>query len=343
MQYFNELTNAKRLNINKILSFPCRISIKEDGSAFQVMYDKEHNKLIFGKRSYSPLKVVKFLEETDLLNYSYYYAYIHLKKYEDIIKKYDILNFEIINNNDGHIINYEQNEISIILLSVYKNGIAINSKELQIISKQLHIDNIKYIECGYFPEILKNYVLNDKKDDDFLFDIIIKLYNIKKTNIEGFVLEFNDNGKYRYYKIQNPLFHYSLIEHLNSEHKNKEIDLEYLYTLIINNFIENNNINSTDTKIEKLFKVWEVSKNIINNKIDLSCNVIQNLNINLIFLQLNYEVLYKKYILANEKERLLFNFIFLGFLNKRTKNTLWCSIEYQKNVLNTFLEKYLLL
>ena len=119
MQYIEDLLNAKRIDIRAVLSLPCKVTIKEDGSALQVKYDD--NMLLFGKRSWDPSKLTKPLTEIDrFLSGSYDNAYNHLTKYVDVIKQYDIINFELISAKEQHIIKFDgDKDYTIILLSAY--------------------------------------------------------------------------------------------------------------------------------------------------------------------------------------------------------------------------------
>lgn len=37
----------------------------------------------------------------------------------------------------------------------------------------------------------------------------------------------------------------------------------------------------------------------------------------------------------------ILKFLFLVFRNKRVKTPLWCSLDYQLNIVNTFIENYI--
>ena len=187
MQYIEDLLNAKRIDIRAVLSSPCKVTIKEDGSALQVKYDD--NMLLFGKRSWDPSKLTKPLTEIDrFLSGSYDNAYNHLTKYANVIKQYDIINFELISAKEQHIIKFDSDkDYKIILLSAWQNGNAITDYEtLVTLADALNVDHVQQLDINKLSEELIEDLL--KKVDE-PFELFKKYYYIN-DNIEGLVINF---------------------------------------------------------------------------------------------------------------------------------------------------------
>lgn len=347
MQYIQDLLQAKRLNILEILSSPCRISIKEDGCAFQVSYDKNNKVLLFGKRSNNNQRIEKYITEIDLLtNPTYYYAYNHLKKYISIIREYDILNFELLSVYDKHIISYNSDQdIKIVLLSGYKNDIPITYSDIIKLSKKLHINHIEYLELNRLSDNIIRNILQCADHNSKIFNIFAKEYLKNDNEIEGFVVEFYTPKKTRIYKIQNPLFVESLKSHLSIEKDEKiNMNAELVYQYIIDAFMQYSNINLDNyTKFQKLYYVWNFVciQNVFDKEmLNIVKKITQLKKIQICddFFKNNYQDLYKTYINTTTDNQLIFKFILLGFQNRRVKNPLWCTLSFQNNVLNVFLD-----
>lgn len=339
MQYIEELLNAKRIDIRAVLSSPCKVTIKEDGSALQVKYDD--NMLLFGKRSWDPSKLTKPLTEIDrFLNGSYDNAYNHLTKYVDVIKQYDIINFELISAKEQHIIKFNgDKDYKIILLSAWQNGNAITDYEtLVTLSDALNVDHVQQLDINKLSEELIEDLL--KKVDE-PFELFKKYYYIN-DNIEGLVINFFTEEKIRTYKIQNPTFKKQLAEHLNEEKDLKNnIDCTYAYEHIMHIYEEYRN-HKTVNKLDLLLDIWKtnipyVTPQLLNNIKKIS--QIREKDISGILFAKNYSEYYKFYINNSQEIRELLVFIILAFQNIRIKQSLWCDMTFQTEKVNVFLNK----
>ena len=339
MQYIEELLNAKRLDIKAILSSDCKVTIKEDGSALQVKYD--NNMLLFGKRSWDPSKLTKPLTEIDrFLSGSYDNAYNHLTKYIDIIKQYDIINFELISAKEQHIIKFDgDKDYKIILLSAWQKGEAITDYEtLVTLADALNVDHVLQLDINKLSEELIEDLL--KKVDE-PFELFKKYYYIN-DNIEGLVINFFTEEKTRTYKIQNPTFKKQLAEHLNEEKDLKNnIDCTYAYEHIMHIYEEYGNHKAVN-KLDLLLDIWRanipyVTPQLLNNIKKIS--QISEKDISGILFAKNYPEYYKLYINNSQEIRELLVFIILAFQNIRIKQSLWCDMTFQTERVNAFLNK----
>lgn len=255
MQYIQEILNAKRLNKEKILEGPVSISVKYDGTALQ--YSKQD----FYKRPYKPSEVLqnRKISDFDLALNEYYNAPIRHLMNKDIFEKcdeYDVVNFEIINNDLGHTIDYSGKNFKngLILLSAYKNGKEVSHRELARLARKLDVSLLEEIVEGQTLESIgiTYQMLDDNKDDiRSLFEIFKKrLSNITNIdnidNIEGFVVTVYDEdaNKTRKYKVINPLFKQEF-------EKNREKDIESKSGVSFNNLFDTFNVLLTTMP-----KVW---------------------------------------------------------------------------------------
>jgi hypothetical protein len=339
MQYIEDLLNAKRIDIRAVLSSPCKVTIKEDGSALQVKYDD--NMLLFGKRSWDPSKLTKPLTEIDrFLSGSYDNTYNHLTKYADVIKQYDIINFELISIKEQHIIKFDgDKDYKIILLSAWQNGNAITDYEtLVTLADALNVDHVQQLDINKLSEELIKDLL-EKADEPF--ELFKKYYYIN-DNIEGLVINFFTEEKIRTYKIQNPTFKKQLAEHLNEEKDLKNnIDCTYAYEHIMHIYEEYGNHKAVN-KLDLLLDIWKTNipyatQQLLNNIKKIS--QIREKDISGILFAKNYPEYYKLYINNSQEIRELLVFIILAFQNIRIKQSLWCDMTFQTERVNVFLNK----
>ena len=352
MEHLKEFLNKKRLNILDTLKLHCEITEKIDGSAFQSFND--NNVLIFGKRGENPFKK-SFNELTDidlLTNKMYYDVYNYLNKYKHILTSYKILNFEIFSNEpilNNHIINYEnQFENNIILLSgLSLNNEVLSLEELKVIAQELKVSDVNILWSGQLTNDMIKNIINYKDNDSFLWNYMLDITHLDpKKFVEGVVLTFKDkdNNVKRILKVQNPEFHFKIMSHLYNENKNRvEINLEKYFNFIIENTIFNNN-DKDESVAKKLLKLYlsfeyankdltDIEKNLEN------VDILKNLKINTLLANKIYGMFPDniEYITYP----CLLNFILFGFMHKRKRYPLWCSKEYQDNILNPFIDKML--
>ena len=347
MQHLKELLNGsgKRINYKNILSSNISITEKIDGNAFQIYNDNGH--IVYGKRGENPYKpVANKISDFDLLmNPLYYRIYNYLNQYLDILYQYSILNFEIFDiNKNNHIIKYHgQYKNDIVLLSgLSLDGCILTNNELQNIAETLNISNIKILWSGNLNFNQIDTIFNYRNDDLKLWTYFKNELNLDiNENTEGIVLSVgNDNLNKRTYKIQNPIFQKKILEHLLNEKQEKEnINLEEYYDLIINHA---DVFDKKLTHIENLLKLYLSLEHATNDFTDIenklkNVEILKNTEINMLLANKIYDLfpINKDYIAYPA----LLNFILYAFRSKRKQFPLWCSKEYQLNIVNPFLEK----
>ena len=251
MEYLKDLYINKKEDFYKLLSDKVKVSLKLDGTSFQVYYNDETDKIEYHKISKDPKKIGPIIDNLSrLFIKSYNTAIDIINSHKDKISDYKILKFETFDDY-------------IVLLSVVDkdNKIINNSKELEKISKELGCDYIPIIFDGQFSidqQETISMIMKDSDSGDFR-KIIKSLFeenenNIYKKyidNIEGIVLDFYDKGKY---KIIDPksISAYKDKLNLKKETKDKFKDITDEVIKIIVNWMENNSEKIGSTKWDSL-------------------------------------------------------------------------------------------
>ena len=353
MQHLYQFLQSKRLPVKEILSCNCQITEKIDGSAFQ--YYKHQNKVMYGKRPNAPYIPSKnIIDEFDLImNNMYNNAYNIIHKNEDKIPSdIEILNFEIFDRNkDNHIIKYNgEYKNDIVLLSGYDMfGCVLPECRLKEISELLDISCINLLYDDYFDEAYILSLMENKCDTEKIWYQILSLLDdkIDSKNVEGFVLTFNEHTDIeninRIVKVQSPMFHEKIMEHLDEEKNMKQaINLENIYNLFINN--NDLNYNEDYNPVKKICQLY-LALEIINKDFSNIENILKNIEI-LRNQEINIKLISKYYYMFPSRMEdieypTILKFLFLTFRNKRVKTPLWCSLDYQLNIVNPFIENYI--
>lgn len=339
MEHLQEFLNRKRLPVRDILMSPCQISEKVDGTALQVYYDQMKDILHFGKRCDTPSK--KSNREVGIFDLMmskvYYNAIKHLEKYQDILKMFRVLNFEIFDESDQHIISYEGFSNNMVLLSgVNHDGSEVSLSSLMWVSDELCVSVKQNYYDGSLNATDADYLLNNKDDLEKIWNFFCCLCEIDNDsqNIEGFVL--NLYVQKRVLKVQNPTFRAQLLERLDNDKINKNDNFEDIYTYVINNGYDYLNPHIKDYHFLLMDLYFHLEKNDLEDvEFLLKYNpILERQEINILplreYMNIEREIKYPNFL----------KFIILGFRNVRVKNPLWCSLNYQLNVLNPFIENF---
>lgn len=353
MQHLYQFLQSKRLPVKEILSCNCQITTKVDGSAFQ--YYKHQGKVYYSKRPNAPYIPGKnIIDEFDLImNNMYNNAYNILESNKKRIPNdIEILNFEVFDRNkDNHIIKYNgEYKNDMVLLSGYDMlGNLVPYETLKNIADDLDISCINLLYDDYFSEEYISLLMKNKCDTEKIWYQISSLVRdeIDVENIEGLVLTFNEHTELeninRILKVQSPKFHEDIMKHLDDEKKSKQdINLEWIYDM----FIESgkyfgNSDESPITKLCQMYMATEITNEDFSNIENTLRNVeiLRNQEINISLISRYY------YMFPNKMEDIeyptILKFLFLVFRNKRVKTPLWCSLEYQLNNVNTFIDNYI--
>lgn len=353
MQHLYQFLQSKRLPVREILSCNCQITTKVDGSAFQ--YYKHQGKVYYSKRPNAPYIPGKnIIDEFDLImNNMYNNAYNILESNKKKIPNdIEILNFEVFDRNkDNHIIKYNgEYKNDMVLLSGYDMlGNLVPYETLKSIADDLNISCINHLYDDYFSQEYISLLMENKCDTDKIWHQISSLINDKvdAENIEGLVLTFNEHTESeninRILKVQSPKFHEDIIKHLVDEKKSKQdINLEWIYDM----FIESGKYfgNSDEHPITKLCQMYlatEITNEDFSNVENTlkKVEILRNQEINISLISRYY------YMFPNSMDDIeyptILKFLFLVFRNKRVKTPLWCSLRYQLNIVNPFIDEYI--
>ena len=335
MNHLIDFLNRKRLPVRQILMSPCQISEKIDGNALQVYYDQWNDTLSFGKRYDSnKKKSSNTLDIFDLvLNDVYYLAYNHLNKYIDVLKQYKIINFEIFDPQTKHIIEYKDiYKNNIVLLSAFNfDGSEVSVSSLQALSDELNVSVRHLYYNGCLDATEADKMINCKDSLDDLWKHVCQICGVDpmRTDIEGFVLNYYEQK--RVLKVQNPTFRDELLKHLSEEHVCQLGEVVYDYVKDRNK--QPKRSEEYICTLVDMYKTCETYEPLLIENFLKNAHILDNFQINILPLKKLYDG-----DLENIKYPNLFKFILLGFRNKRFKKPLWCSLDYQLNVLNNFIE-----
>lgn len=350
MQHLKEFLNSKRLPVKEILCDNiCEISEKLDGNAFQVY--TESNKIVYAKRSNAAhLPSRNVITEFDLVMSELYSDTVsYLSKFENILSNYKIINFEIFGNASNHIVNYGERFADghgIVLLSAYdKDGTLLDYNLTLELAYRLGVLYNGPLYTNFLTEEFVQELIDNKDNDHKLWELVSNKcfpFSDDAHYMEGLVLNFKNDSdtQARIVKVQNPDFQEKIMKHLDDEKNNKvNINLEFLYDMFINKHIV---IEESDecllTKLLKMYVACEIATTDFTEveKLLGNIDVIKQQEINILLAQKYY------YMLPNKEDLLypsLLTFILLAFRGKRTKFPMWCSVEYQLNQVNPFIDQ----
>ena len=192
--------------VKELFEKPVTISLKIDGSAFQIFYNKEEDKIEYHKRSGSSSKLGPIIDEyTQLFTKHLNDAIDYFISKEDILKENKFYAIEILND-------------MYVLLNVIDNNDKVLT-DIKSIAKDLDIESL--------PILFDNQVLSKESQKDLILmctlaenttnkDFIILLKKVfgsgdyerflKGDEIEGIVLTWIIDDKPVQYKIINPAF-----------------------------------------------------------------------------------------------------------------------------------------
>lgn len=352
MQHFNDFLNSKKLPLKEILGNYCEITEKIDGNAFQVY--TENDDIVFAKRGNSPsVKSSNIINEFDLvIDMLYYHAVTYMSKFKEVLKKYSILNFEIFESSfyNTHIISYgNKYKNGIVLLSGYDfDGNILPHDTLESLAAFIEVSCNSNIWEGYMEPEFIDELINNKNDYNGLWNLAVNKYcqNIDTDNIEGLVFNYKtEDTQKRILKIQNPDFQEKILKHLNTEKSNKVKNCEHIYNHIISvaqsNMLKRDYDDCLLTTLLKLYLSCESDLHDFNfENTELKYNEVINTHIiNMLQAQKYFQYLPDN--MHEVKYPYLLMFIILAFRNKRKKYPVCCSLEYQLNIVNPFIDKLL--
>lgn len=224
--------------VKELFNKEVSISLKVDGSAFQISYDKGQDKVTYHKRGGSSKSLGPIIDEyTQLMRKNVNDAIEYFDSKKNVLKEYKFYAIEMFNN-------------SYILLTVIDNdnNIIDNATKLKEISKSLNIDCVPILFDGklnkeQIESLLSMMTLGPETSNDTYKEYLTNIFGngeyqkfLNGDEVEGIVLTWNIDNKIEQYKIINPAFktrHDKEIKTGNEEFK-KEIEelrelFEFLY------------------------------------------------------------------------------------------------------------------
>ena len=354
MEHISKLLNAKRLDVRKILSSPVEVSVKEDGTAFQIYNEKDTEGTVwttFRKRPYKPdVPGMEICNIERFINYSYNEAVKYFadnSEYMDIIKEFKILNFEVISSEEPHIIETES-ILKIILLSAYDyDGKLIQKDMLSKTAKKLNIFLKKQLFFGRFDEKTVDFLMKNGSVFQSSTMYLDFLRNCEKT--EGFVFSFDCGDRIRNYKLVNPEFKEKIDEHLKEESiYRQKYDCTYSYKLILDKSDLEEVYASASYIKEDLSvlcywwmdliynKLSEQEKDSISSEV-FNIPLIKKTKFNIDYVK--NPIILNELLRASTVELDILKFMLYGFMCQRVKEPLWTDIVSQQTIINPVIAK----
>jgi hypothetical protein len=219
--------------IKELFNKEVSISLKVDGAAFQISYDKDQDKITYHKRGGSSKSLGPIIDEyTQLMRKNVNDAIEYFDNKKDILKQYKFYAIEMFND-------------SYILLTVIDNedNIIDNVSKLKEISKSLNIDCVPILFEGklnkeQIDSLLEMMSLDPETSNDVYKQYLTNIFGkgeyqkfLNGDEVEGIVLTWN-NDKIEQYKIINPAFktrHDKEIKTGNEEFKKEMEELRELF------------------------------------------------------------------------------------------------------------------
>lgn len=294
------------------------ISLKVDGAAFQISYDKENDSITYHKRGGSSKSLGPIIDEyTQLMRKNINDAIDYFEAKKESVKKYKFYAIEMFND-------------SYILLTVIDNddNIIDDRNKLEEISKSLGIDCVPILFEGklnkeQIESLISMMTLEPETSNDVYKEYLTNIFGkgdyqkfLVGDEVEGIVLTWNIDNVISQYKIINPAFktrHDKEIKQGNEDYK-KEIE-EYI----------------------NLYKLIYETINKIGKHLD--DNWIKNLNANFISM-INNEEFKSKYEDIIDTLQPKFKDFFTLQINKASKEIQDIIKEYGDNM-KFLYEKYL--
>lgn len=218
MEYLVNIYTKKPELVETLFEKNVNISIKVDGSAFQISYDKANDNVEYHKRGGSSSKIGPVIDDytkmfAPMLNKAIdFFSEKNPQVYEEI-KKNKFLAIELLDS--GH---------WVLLTAIDENDNIINAgPELEKKASNLNIFSVPFLFEGKLKADMKQQLLDmctldeNTSNEDFV-KLILKLFPqiekqnnryhefLKNSEVEGIVLTWDLDGKIAQYKIINPSF-----------------------------------------------------------------------------------------------------------------------------------------
>ena len=206
MDYLVDKYIKKPEYIKELFKKPVTISLKIDGSAFQISYDKDNDKIEYRKRGGSSSKLGPIIDE---------YTQLFTKHLNDAIDFFDT-KIDILKNNKFYAIEIFNGMY--VLLNVIDNNDKVLT-DVSKIAKELGIESLPILMNNTImtksmqDDIIAMCTLDNKTSNDEFVSLIKKVFGsgdyekmLNGDEIEGIVLTWVENDKPVQLKVINPAF-----------------------------------------------------------------------------------------------------------------------------------------
>lgn len=249
---YQEVSQTKSSNLKYTLKFPCNIYKKENGYLGIISHHK--GELEFFTKTTNKSDMVNMFKKLFLSKVNE----DELNTFKEYIIKNNIsVVFEVVHEQDKHIIEYDSNYI--FLLDCMENKLNISETNLDVQISKLHSNNIK--------QILKNNIeYKSKLLEIYNYEDLLKAidYYDKDETMEGIVIE-DSNGflfkvKGKFYKTWKDLR--ALVQKVDKNNNyfdirmlNNEVQIKFM-TWFCNDYIKNTSPESLTLNIVELRKLY---------------------------------------------------------------------------------------
>lgn len=352
MEHLEKILNAKRETTRSILFNDCQITLKVDGNAFQSYND--NGTIVFRKRPSNPYQLGEVLTEFDLLfDDAYYNAMKKLQSKSEVLRKYDIVNFEVIGKGESsHLIANENSKVGdLIFLSAFNGKIEDNSPSIAL---ELGVNHVPILYKGKVPEDIIRKMIENKDSGPKVFRIIkdwlstVMLSHdyskyIDNQDIEGFVFAFQTNNgtlKTKRYKVVDPSFRQRLMDKLDLEKTARNANKEFIihdWFYPLQKYWKRSYKGYFDSLLNTVTTISQVSPEFIIKTNRFIYDIIYRKPC-IDFLKENgYDATIKEVLFKGEEFMKTLFFVMLTFKRERLKG-FWVTPEFQQEILNDFVK-----
>lgn len=319
------------------------ISLKVDGAAFQISYDKENDSITYHKRGGSSKSLGPIIDEyTQLMRKNINDAIDYFESKKEAVKKYKFYAIEMFND-------------SYILLTVIdnKDNIIDDRNKLIEISKSLGIDCVPILFEGklnkeQIESLISMMTLEPETSNDIYKEYLTNIFGkgdyqkfLVGDEVEGIVLTWNIDNVISQYKIINPAFktrHDKEIKQGNEDYKKEIEELQELFEFFYESLNKYGSYHS-DNWIANLNKNFIEIVNNESSKIKEFNNKIKPHFKDFFTLQINKVDKDIKELINKYGDNMKFYYEkYLSLFNKPKKRNFTISKEFQLKV-NALIEK----
>ena len=315
------------------------ITLKIDGSAFQIFYNKDEDKIEYHKRGGSSSKLGPIIDEyTQLFTKHLNDAIDFFDSKKDILKKYKFYAIEIFND-------------MYVLLNVIDNNDKVVNDIFEI-AKELNIEPLPTLFGGKmnFKDIEPLLLLDEKTTNKEFTDLLKNTFGsgdylkfLNGDEVEGIVLTWIKDDKPLQYKIINPAFktrheadQKNKLEEAKKDTKQLDKLIESLYNRLktVAKYRDDNWIKNLDLNFLEMIN----DSNWVKDVKDIAKEITPNTN-KWFILQLNrVNMDIKKWLDDNGNVAKTIYEKYLMTFNKPKKKVFIISKEFQNNI-NNIIEK----